>query len=316
MAPPRGCSGKTALPWNSWEAVERAPARRKILTAIEGIERHDSVGFIDMGNEVTVPKTAFTRMGRTACSLLTIAVLTSGAVGHTASASVNDENADVSAVVQRQTQEMLDAIARGDREPWNRYLHDAMIYAAEDGSVKTKSQLLEELRPFPKEIWGKLHIRQFRAVHHDSTVVANYIIDEEEGYFGQVIHSRYLATDTWIRTPGGWRLVASEALALRTDPPAIDLPPGRLDEYVGVYALTPEMSYTIRRGQKGLEGQRTGRKPETLKAELVDCLFVPGEPRLRKVFQRDGSGTITGFVERRESWDIRWRRTGAAPGGR
>jgi hypothetical protein len=45
-----------------------------------------------------------------------------------------------------------------------------------------------------------------------------------------------------------------------------------------------------------------------LKVELADCLFVPGQPRLRKVFQRDANGRVTGFVERRESWDIAWRR--------
>ena len=30
--------------------------------------------------------------------------------------------------------------------------------------------------------------------------------------------------------------------------------------------------------------------------------------RLRKVFERAVDGRITGFVERREIWDIRWQR--------
>ena len=75
-----------------------------------------------------------------------------------------------------------------------------------------------------------------------------------------------------------------------------------------MYALTPEVTYTIRLEGKGLIGQRTGRKPETLKVELADCLFVPGQPRLRKIFRRDDKSRVTGFVERRESWDIAWRR--------
>jgi hypothetical protein len=45
-----------------------------------------------------------------------------------------------------------------------------------------------------------------------------------------------------------------------------------------------------------------------LKSELADCLFVQGQPCLRKIFQRDATGHVTGFVERRESWDIRWQR--------
>jgi len=96
--------------------------------------------------------------------------------------------------------------------------------------------------------------------------------------------------------------------ALRDDPPAITLPTAKLDDYVGVYTLTPEVTYTIRRGSDGLTGERAGRKPEPLKVEVADCLFVPGQPRLRKIFQRDGDGRVTGFVERRESWDIVWRR--------
>jgi hypothetical protein len=36
--------------------------------------------------------------------------------------------------------------------------------------------------------------------------------------------------------------------------------------------------------------------------------FVPGRPRLRTVFQRGPDGRITGFVERRESWDVVWKR--------
>lgn len=215
---------------------------------------------------------------------------------------------DVTSVLQRQTQQLMDAVAVGDRGPWARYLDDRMVYAAEDGTTKSKGELLAELRPLPKEIWGRLRVTRFRTVRHDDTAIANYIAEEDEGYFGQVIHARYLTTDTWKRTAAGWRLVASQVLALRDDPPAIELRDGQLDEYVGTYALTDSVTYTIRREGHALIGVRSGRAPETLNVELLDCLFVPGQPRLRKIFQRDADGRITGFVERRETWDIAWRR--------
>ena len=215
---------------------------------------------------------------------------------------------DIAAVLQKQTQEMMDAIAAGDRTPWTRYVDEAVVYAAEDGTTKSKAQLVEEIRPLPKDIWGKLRVTQFRTALHGKTAVTNYISEEDEGYFGQVIHARYLSTDTWIDTAAGWRLIASQVLALRDDPPEVRPDVARLDEYVGVYALTPDVTYTIRRDGDGLVGTRTGRKTEPLKVELADCLFVPGQPRLRKVFQRDPNGHVTGFVERRESWDIAWHR--------
>jgi Domain of unknown function (DUF4440) len=216
---------------------------------------------------------------------------------------------DVEPLLQRQTQELMDAVAAGDHGPWTRYLHDQVLYAAEDGSTKTKVQLLDELRPLPKNVWGKLRVTRFRAVIHGGTAITSYVAEEDEGYYGQTIHARYLSTDTWITSPDGWRLIATHITALRDDPPAVTLPASKLDDYVGVYTLTADLTYTIRRGPDGLTGERTGRKPETLKVEVPDCLFVPGQPRLRKIFQRDAAGRITGFVERRETWDIAWHRS-------
>jgi len=100
---------------------------------------------------------------------------------------------DVQALLQRQTQELMDAVAAGDRGPWTRYLHDQVIYAAEDGSTKTKAQLLDELRPLPKNVWGKLRVTKFRAVVHASIAVTNYVAEEDEGYFGQTIHARAIS---------------------------------------------------------------------------------------------------------------------------
>jgi hypothetical protein len=215
-------------------------------------------------------------------------------------------------VLQRQTQELMDAVAAGGRDVWDRYLLPDVVYTAEDGSQKTKAQLVEEIQPLPKDIWGKLKVTDFKTVERldSNAVIATYVAEEDEGYFGQTIHARYRETDTWLRTKEGYKLLAAQVLALRDDPPAIALPAATLDEYVGVYALTPEVKYTISREGDGLVGVRTGRKPDTLKVETPDGLFVPGQPRLRKIFQRDAAGRITGFVERRETWDIAWKKVG------
>src|SRR5215203_3619457 len=119
---------------------------------------------------------------------------------------------------------------------------------------------------------------------------------------------RYRETDTWLKTAAGWRLIAAQVLALRTDPPGVPFTARQTEEYVGRYALTPAISYEIRRTEGGLEGQQTGRQPEVLRAEAPDVLFVPGKPRYRKVFQRGPNGRVTGFAERREAWDIVWKR--------
>ena len=73
---------------------------------------------------------------------------------------------DLAVQLERQTQELLDAVASGNREPWTRYLHEDLIYTAEDGTIKSKAQIVEEVQPLPKQIWGKLRVTRFRTVRH------------------------------------------------------------------------------------------------------------------------------------------------------
>lgn len=215
---------------------------------------------------------------------------------------------DVSALLQRQTQEMVDAVTAGQAAVWDRYLDDKAVYTAEDGSVSTKAQMVEQLKPLPEGVSGNLKVIDFKATVHESVAITNYVIDEDEVYHGHKLHCQYRNTDTWLKTPTGWRLIAAQALALRTDPPAVPLTPQQMEQYVGSYALTPTISYEIRLKDGGLEGQQTGRKAEPLKAEAPDVLFVPGKPRYRKIFQRGPDGHVTRFVERREAWDLDWTR--------
>jgi len=47
-----------------------------------------------------------------------------------------------------------------------------------------------------------------------------------------------------------------------------------------------------------------GHKPAVWTAEAPDMFFIKGDPRIRRIFQRDRSRRITDFVECRESWDV------------
>jgi hypothetical protein len=54
--------------------------------------------------------------------------------------------------------------------------------------------------------------------------IATYVDDEYETYHGHKLHCQYRNTDTWQKTGGRWRLIASQVMALGTDPPSIALP--------------------------------------------------------------------------------------------
>jgi len=213
---------------------------------------------------------------------------------------------DVTKVLQKQTQALMDAVSSGDARVWDRYLDPTVLYLNEDGVRKTKADVLRGIVPLPKGISGSIMVSAFEVRLHGDTAIATHNDLETENYFGHRINAEYRTTDTWMRTPQGWKLMASQVHAQLIDPPAIRLAPAKLDEYVGVYRLNDEITYTIRRQGEGLSGVRSGRQPQILSIEAADVMFVAGQPRSRKIFLRLGDGRLSGFVDRREGREIPW----------
>jgi len=216
-------------------------------------------------------------------------------------------------VLRRQTQELIDAISTGSSAVWEKYLDPQARYIDESGDVQSKTDMVGGVKPLPQGVSGTITIQDFDVAAHGDVAVATYIDDENEDFHGHKLHCKYRTTETWKKTSDGWRLIAGQVLAIREDPPAVPLPAALSDQYVGEYALTPAIRYEIRSKDGALEGQQTGRKPETLKAEAPDVLFVPGKVRYRYVVLRDGSGKVTGLAQRREAWDLVWDRVLAKP---
>lgn len=216
--------------------------------------------------------------------------------------------ADATATLRAQTQEMLDAIAAGNAAVWDRYLDPRIVYLSEAGDVETKASLLAQLKPLPPGMSGHIAMSRFDVQQFGDVAIVLHVDEESEDYFGHPIHAQYMTTATWRLGPDGWKMIASQVHASLLDPPAIELPAGQLDDYVGTYRLTDEIRTTIRRDGDHLVGERTGRPPQTLRVEARDVLFVPGQPRSRKVFMRDAAGKVVRFADRREARDIVWTR--------
>jgi hypothetical protein len=218
------------------------------------------------------------------------------------------ETRDDRATITQQMQEMSDALVPGDVAVWDKYLDAGIVYAEEDGSFKGKAEALKEIMPLPKGLGGNIKI-VLLSYHQDGDVaVALFRQVETENYFAQVLHANYLTNTTWRKRADGWKMIAGQVLAEKTDPPALALP--ALAQYAGTYRLKgADRTYVLAFTDGKLVATRTARKPETWNAEAADVFFVSGDPRIRKIFQRDATGRITGFVERRESWDIVWEKT-------
>lgn len=243
---------------------------------------------------------------RRSLSMLIVFVCAFGAIG--AAPARQQSTAAAADVLQRQTQELLDAVTSGSAAVWDRLLDADATITTEDGDVQTKAELVKSIHPLPNGISGRIKVIDFAATVHGSVAMTRYVSDEYETYYGQQLHCQYRTTDTWTKTAAGWRLLASQVLALRTDPPAVARTAAELAEYSGTYRLTPEIAYVVRVHEGRLEAQRTGRAVEVLLAEAPDVFFVPGRPRYRKLFRRDASGHVTALIDRREAWEIVWTR--------
>jgi ketosteroid isomerase-like protein len=218
------------------------------------------------------------------------------------------DEAALAAQLRVRTQALVDAIAPGDKAVWDAATDPALIFVTENNEVLTKAQMLGQLTPLPKGLVGHINVIDYNLQRHGDSAVATYIDDERLDYHGQLIKTKFRVTDSWHQTPAGWRLASEMTNAVLNDPPAMQLPPAKLAEYAGRYELTPDIHYTIRLDGGRLLGLRDGGNEVELKAEVPDVFFVLGSPRSRKIFYRDASGHVTGFGDRREGQDIKWRR--------
>jgi len=189
---------------------------------------------------------------------------------------------------------------------WRRYLHDRLLHVDENGTVRGKAELLREIEPLPPGLVGRIAVEAFKAEFHGGFAVTAYELQEHLDYHGQILRTRFRSSDTWLRTPNGWRLVAQKTTAVLKDPPSIAMTKEQLCAYEGTYSLTAEIAATAKCGDGGLTIERTGRPAVKYLPEVVDAFFAPGQPRSRRIFLRDGSGKVIAFVDRREGEDIRW----------
>lgn len=230
-------------------------------------------------------------------------------LGLSAWCAAADATADL---LRAKDQALLDAIAPGDRKVWEASLASDAVYVDENGVTMDRAEFLKQLDPLPAGASGSLHIDTYSARVSGDMATVIHADNEEENYHGQLLKARYLMTETWRLEGGEWKLHMVHAYAVMKDPPSISLAAKELQEYVGKYSGGKDLEYVIQWDGKQLLGGRSGRSLTPLLVELKDVLFVVGQPRNRKIFQRDEKGSVTGFVDRREGVDLKWDRVSGA----
>ena len=216
-----------------------------------------------------------------------------------AGAAGRNDDADT---VRRLSQAFSDASAAGDAKALARLLDERVLFMNEGGDLPTKKDIVDSAQPPAPGTSSVLQQKDLKVEMHGNVAVTSFTDVATFRFNGQVHGAEFLSTEVWLKEGGAWKMISSQTMAAQHDPPAVALPAATLDEYVGTYRAG-DFTYRIERDGDGLRGLPSGAPPVALKAELRDVFFTPGQPRTRRIFQRDAQGRVTGFVSRREGLD-------------
>lgn len=214
---------------------------------------------------------------------------------------------DDAAVVERQSQEFSDASAAGDGKTLGRYLDDRVIFMNETGQIATKADIVQSTPP-PAGTVNKLEQSDFKIELHGDTAVTSFTDNLTSHVNGSVRTASFLSTEVWQKENGRWLMISSQTMTKPKEPQAVVLEAKALDDYVGTYSANGA-SVKIERKGTALASSTNGAEATELDMEARDVAFTPGQPRLRRVFIREG-GKVTGFLSIRESGDILFKRAG------
>src|SRR5882672_10882580 len=84
----------------------------------------------------------------------------------------------VTETLQRQTQELMDAITNGAPAVWERYLDANASYTSEDGTVYSKAQMVKDVKPLAKGVSGSIKVTGFKATLFGTVAIATHVDDE------------------------------------------------------------------------------------------------------------------------------------------
>jgi len=217
-----------------------------------------------------------------------------------------DEPARLEKELMQHAQELFDAAAVGNQEPWKKYFAGNCLFFDEKGRNLTKAELIAEIHPLPNGYSGKITVGKPRTLIKDDMVILSYDLDETETVFGQNLKARYHVTDTWLHRNDVWQIAASQVFRYYEDPAVGKIDINKLHDFVGTYELAPGQTRRVSIDGDHLIVERNG-KHETLWPEASEIFFRKGvEGRI--LFRADADGKIDALIDRRNNEDVVWRK--------
>ncbi len=240
--------------------------------------------------------------GKPMCTFLVIALLASGARADAALAAARTEIIAI-------TQALFAAIGDGKPEVWQRKLLDDAWIIDEFGRRQDKAEAVKSIHPFPAGMSGSIQVRDPHVRIYGETAVIDCEAFEREDVFGQELVVRYIASSTFLRRSGTWKLASMITVTLPTQPPALAVRDLTLTDYPGTYRYGPGRAYDVALASgKLVYTARAGANPIPLEPLAKDVFMEGGDERNLIVFRRNAEARIEGLIERRKFNDLFMRR--------
>ena len=222
-------------------------------------------------------------------------------------ASAEDPSTITQAELVRRTQALYDAVAPGNKAPWQQYLADDAIIHDEKGGSYTKPTLLATMDPMPPGYSGSIKVTHPQTLFAHGVAIFSYDAEEVETVFGNRMTARYHQTDTWLYREHLWQIAASQVMRYYEDPAPATISPAILSDYIGTYELAPgnQMMVTVHDGK--LFAQRGVGSPVQLIPESPDMFFRAGVEG-RRLFHRSADGKVDSLIDRRNNEDMFWKK--------
>lgn len=207
----------------------------------------------------------------------------------------------------RRTQELVDAVAKGDQTPWKKYFADDAMFFDEKGRTMDKKALIADITPLPAGFSGTIKVEDPQSRIEGNVAIFGYVMNEVETVYGHEMHARYHATDTWLRRNGEWQIVASQAMRYYNDPAPGKVKASELKDYLGTYQMAPGKTVVVTQEGDKLFEQKGDRPKVELIPEAAPIFFRKGVEG-RTVFERGDDGKVDKLIERRNDEDVVWKR--------
>jgi ketosteroid isomerase-like protein len=203
---------------------------------------------------------------------------------------------------------LMDAIASGEKEPWQTHLADDFVLLDRDGTVKVKKDLVDGAAPIRP---GYTLALEMVDVHSrdlgGNAVVLWYRVLEDMTIFGQPIHVEYRNSHVFQKRGGKWQMLTWHYVELLRDPDPLPVDAKAYEALVGEYALSDTVKFVVTLRDGKLYGARAGR-PESERIPECEHVFGTAGSEFRKIFLRDPDGKVTAMVDRRKGSDTTWKK--------